>query len=255
MNTHRSLAWLVCLVTLTACLPKKDSAKERTREEFCEDWAVAACSKETVSVCQAENAEACHQSQEDFCRSLVPERFSDVRGQECIDAVRKAYADADLRDDELAIVLSLGAPCDELIVGPKDQGESCTTRSDCDASSGFDCIRKANSDTGTCQLPVEVAGGRSCSAAQKICAAGFYCDGNNCIEAKDNGESCSIQEECSADSFCNDDGKCATRLKIGTACSADLQCKAGICYEFEGDKICTDRIVLSRTEPVCENLR
>jgi len=252
MNAHRSLA---CLLLLAACLPKEDHSKERTREEFCEDWASAACSKETISVCQAENAEACHQSQEDFCRKLVSEHFSDVRGQECIDAVRKAYVDADLRDNELATVLSLGAPCDELVVGPKDQGESCTKRSDCDASSGFDCIRKANAETGTCQLPTVVSGGRDCSAAQKVCAAGFYCNGDNCIEAKDDGASCTIQEECSAASFCSDAGTCEARLKVGTACTADYQCKAGVCYVFEGDQVCTDRIVLSRTEPVCANLR
>jgi hypothetical protein len=251
MNAHRYLA---CLVLLTSCLPK-ESDKHRTREEFCQDWAVAACSKETVSRCQAANAEACHQSQEDFCRTLVSEHFSDVRGQVCIEAVRKAYADADLSGDELATVLSLGAPCDEVIVGPKDQGESCTKRTDCDASSGFDCVKKSGSTTGTCQEPVEVGAGRDCSAAQKVCAAGFYCDGEHCIEGKRDTEGCTIREECSASSFCNDAGKCEAQLKVRSACTADEQCSAGVCYLFDGERTCTDRIVLARSEPLCDNLR
>jgi hypothetical protein len=33
-----------------------------------------------------------------------------------------------------------------------------------------------------------------------------------------------------------------------------VQCSAGICYEFEGELTCTDRIVLSRAEPLCDDL-
>src|SRR4029077_16765067 len=126
-----------------------------------------------------------------FCRSLVPDAsFSDAHADACLGAVSDAYADASLRDEELATVLRLGAPCDQLLTGPKDRGESCTTRRDCDASSGFDCLKKGDASKGTCQIPEEVGGGRDCSAAQKVCTTGFYCDGDHCVEGKDVGEDC-----------------------------------------------------------------
>src|SRR6185369_8359873 len=102
--------------------------------EFCQDWAEAACSDDVISRCQAKNAEACHQSQQAFCADLVPEDFSDTEGDKCIEAVRKAYADAELKDKELATVLSLGGPCAQLIVGPKGEGDSCSKNQDCDQS-------------------------------------------------------------------------------------------------------------------------
>lgn len=255
MNAQRPVLCTVLLL-VAACLPK-DTPKSRTRSEFCSDWAGAACSKETVSRCQAASTDDCIDAQEDFCKKLVTDKFSDEHAQECINAVHEAYADGDLRDDELATVLSLGAPCDMLIAGPQDQGESCKANSDCDAPAGYVCVKKATSETGsgTCQKPVPVGAGRDCSAAQKTCSDGFYCDGEHCIEGKKDGDSCTIHEECSAESFCNDDGKCVERLKVGSKCTADEQCTAGVCYEFEGEQVCTDRIVLSRTEPLCADLR
>lgn len=251
----RYLAYCMLLVVvchLSAC--HKNQAP-RTREAFCRDWAVAACSMEVVSVCQAESAETCHSSQEAFCRTLVPKDFSDDMGDACIDAVKAAYEDADLKENELAIVLRLAKPCDGLVIGPKNQGESCTEQSDCDASAHLKCVRKSNSDSGLCEVPEEVGGGRSCKVAQKTCSAGFYCDGNNCIEAKASGEDCTIQEECGETGFCGDDHKCADQLAVGDTCKADHECKAGICYEFQGSKVCTSRIRLARAEPLCDKLR
>jgi hypothetical protein len=240
------------LVLLAAC---KKQEPPRTREQFCRDWAAAACSEEVISVCQASSAEACHSSQEAFCRKLVPSDFSDANGTVCIDAVRNAYKDADLKDAELATVLKLADPCDALIVGPKGQGDTCTKQSDCDASAGLQCVRKSTSSDGVCEVPEEVGGGRSCKAAQKTCSAGFYCDGNNCIEAKSSGQDCMIQEECGLSGFCGDDGKCADRLAVGDPCNSDGQCKTGICYEFQGNQTCTNRIRLARAEPLCDDLR
>ncbi len=36
----------------------------------------------------------------------------------------------------------------------------------------------------------------------------------------------------------------------------DAQCASGFCYTFEGAATeCVDRIVLTRTEPLCQNLK
>lgn len=237
---------------LSACTGDKEP---RTREQFCRDWAAAACSEETVSACQASNAEECRQSQEDFCRDLVPkEGFSDVYGDECIDAVSAAYEDADLRAAEIATVLRLGAPCDKLIVGVKERGESCAADGDCDAPGGYVCVMKSDKKTGTCEIPQEVGAGRDCSAAQKSCPSGFYCNGEYCVESRDVGAKCTIQGECGETGYC-DAGKCAERVEVDGDCSADHECASGICHEFIGEKTCTDRIRLAKAEPVCAELK
>ncbi|MEY4577761.1 MAG: hypothetical protein RL701_2464 [Pseudomonadota bacterium] len=219
MKAHRSL---FCLLVLVIACADDEKPAARTSEEFCQAWASAACSTEVISVCQAASAEECRQSQEDFCRTLVPAKtFSDAKGDACLAAVKAAYQDADLASEELATVLTLAEPCDTIIAGPKQRGDSCSDRSECDASAGYECVKKA--DTGA-------------------------------IEAKEVGDDCKIQEECDATGFCNE-GKCAERFEVSEPCGFDEQCSNGICYAFEGTKTCTDRIRLSRAEPICATFR
>lgn len=243
----------ICLLLLVSCT-KKDSPP-RTREEFCQDWADAACSDDVISRCQAKSAEACHQSQQAFCTDLVPEDFSDDKGDDCIEAVHKAYADGDLNGSELKTVLSLGGACAQIVVGPKGDGDSCSADQDCDQSAGLSCVKKSTSAKGTCAVAKEVDPGRSCSAAAEMCSEDFYCDGKHCIEAKDEGDDCMIDEECGSSGFCNGDKACEARHTVGDACSSDRECKTGVCYVLEGDKVCTDRVILARAEPLCDMLR
>jgi hypothetical protein len=138
--------------------------------------------------------------------------------------------------------------------GAKAVGEACTKDIDCDAPAGFTCVRRPDKANGSCQKSEVTQAGRDCSAAQKICAVGFFCDGDNCVEAKDPGDGCTIHEECGA-GFCNAAGKCEARHETSASCTADIECADGICYTFENKKTCTDRIILSRSEPLCEELR
>ncbi len=168
----RRLGLGLMLVLVFSC--KGDDEKEpRTREQFCADWAAAACSEETVSACQAEDVATCRDTQEDVCRDLIPDDFSDEMGQACIDAVEKAYDDADLQGGELLTVLRLGGPCDKLIQGDKDEGEDCASDRDCDGPGGFVCVRHSDEEKGTCQSPEEVGAGRDCSSKKKVCESGF----------------------------------------------------------------------------------
>ena len=241
----------------SSCLLEKKEKENsnRTREEFCNDWAEAVCSKEAVSACQAASAEDCRLTQEGACRKLVPDDFSDEKGQDCIDAVKRAYADADLEGDELSTVLRLGGPCDRLIAGDKESGDECNENHDCDGPSGYVCVRHSDDAKGTCQVPQVTEAGKDCSAAQRTCEKGFYCNGDNCIEAKDAGDECTIPEECGENAFCSPAGKCEKRHKVGAECSSDGECSDGICYEYEGEKTCTDRIRLGRSEPLCDELK
>jgi hypothetical protein len=176
-------------------------------------------------------------------------------GDACISAVKDAYADGDLRDDELATVYSLDGACSAIIVGPGEVGDACSSDRDCDASRGLVCARKSSQDEGSCQEALLVGPGRDCAAERKVCGTGFYCDGEHCVEAKARGASCSFHGECDPGGFCNGEGICEAGRRVSEECSADLECSSGICHDFEDTQVCTDRIVLTRTDPACDDLR
>ena len=252
----RSLFLIVLGLPFLPLACSEDNPVE-TREEFCNRWAQAACSEEVISVCQAASADACRLGQEDFCLQVVPTNgFVDDRANACIDAVGNAYADADLTAAELATVVRLQAPCDQLVRGSSAATESCTSRLDCDGPAGFDCVFKgSDTTTGSCQSPVIVEAGRDCSASSAVCTEGFYCDGDNCVEGNAVGETCARNAEC-ATGFCDPSGVCRAALAVDTACTLDEQCASGICYQFSAaEQVCTDRIRLSRTDPLCDGLR
>jgi hypothetical protein len=127
-------------------------------------------------------------------------------------------------------------------------------RTDCDRAAGYDFIHKLGQQRGVCEIPELIEGGRNCEAAQRVCVEDFFCDGSNCIEARSAGAACSSAFECGEAGFCNQVGQCEERFAVDQACDDDAQCLSGICYEFEGESLCTDRIRLSRAEPLCDQL-
>jgi hypothetical protein len=234
-----------------------DSPVEKTHEQFCVEWAKAACSRETVSVCQASNAEACQVAQREVCGELIPTSgFSGQNSEACLSAVSDAYADADITADEAKIVLRLGKPCDRLVRGPRSAGQSCDSKVDCDTPEGFDCVIKGMSLKGTCQTSIVKDPGLSCAAAQEICTEGFYCNGKNCVEGKAIGDTCVNSTECGARGFCDASSECASRLAVSSPCTQDSECESDICYQFgDSSPACLDRLRLSPSEPACDNLR
>ncbi|HTU62122.1 MAG TPA: hypothetical protein VMF89_26875 [Polyangiales bacterium] len=204
-----------------------------------------------MSACQAVDAAACEKSQTEACLDLVPENFSDAMGGACIDAVRAAYQDGDLRGTELSVVFNLSGPCALIVKGPGAVGDDCDDDSDCNAPDGLSCVRKSSDEEGTCQNPVTVGAGRDCSGAAQVCDEGFYCNGENCVEAKAAGRDCVQPDECDSGLFCSDAGKCEAGRNVSEACDTDVECESGICLE----EVCTDRVVLARSEPICDTLR
>jgi len=241
---------------LAACSSSDDDEPE-TLGDFCVRWARAACSEEVVSVCQAADDDACRASQVAFCLDALPEAgFSGAKADQCIDAVEAAYDDADISAVESQTVLRFGAPCDQLVRGPSAEGEECQERSDCDAPSGFDCVFKGDNARGSCQLPETIGAGRDCSAANAVCEAGFYCNGENCIAGEAVGDPCTSNAQCGPDGYCGLTSVCAARAAVGQPCGFDEQCASGLCYRFSAtEQVCTDRLRLSRSEPICEDLR
>jgi hypothetical protein len=233
----------------------EQAARPVPQVEFCQQWAQAACSDAVVSACQASSAKDCEQTQAEFCRSLVHADVASNAGSDCIAAVANAYRDADLRGDELTVVLRLGGPCALTISGTSRVGDTCSDSTDCELARGYSCVKKSDSGTGTCQIAAVVDPGRDCQAAPKTCSEGFFCDGHNCVETLEIDDSCTIHEQCGESAYCDDTGHCAARRAVNDSCQHDIECERGICSEFEDEQVCTDRVVLSRADPVCANLR
>jgi hypothetical protein len=243
-------------LAFSAC-SSSDDDEPKTPESFCARWARAACSPEVVSACQAANESDCQESQAAFCLNALPAgAFSGARAAQCIEAVEAAYADADITSDELHTVLRFAAPCDQLVRGIRAEGEACGSRDDCDAPDGFDCVFKGDETTGTCQLPQMIGAGRDCSAANAVCEPGFYCNGENCIAGESVGDPCTYHAQCGPEGYCGLTSVCQARAGVGSPCGFDEQCASGVCYRFSAtEQVCTDRLRLSRSEPICEDLR
>lgn len=234
---------------------RAQSSRRVPQAEFCEQWARAACSDAVVSACQASDAAECRQTQQEFCHSLAPDEVAGPARDTCISAVTAAYRDADLQGEELALVLRFEGACARAVVGGGRAGDDCEVSSDCDVAHGYACVRKADSAPGTCQVPDVVDPGRNCEDDSKVCSDGFFCDGRNCVETLAEGEPCALHEQCGEEGFCADTGECEARRAVNDRCERDIECARGICSELDGERVCTDRVVLSRADPLCANLR
>jgi hypothetical protein len=238
---------------LAAC--SDDEPSERSRAQFCQDWAEAACSADTVSACQAADASACRNSQQTYCETLVPASFSDARGDACIDAVSDAYDDADLTGAEIDTVRRLGGDCSGIVTGTQAVGQSCDTNADCDGSNGVECVQRGGARQGTCQVPEPTGPGQPCSDPAQTCPAAFFCDGSNCIAARTTGQACQNDVECAPNGYCSASDVCVARGAVGSVCTSDDECLSGVCYAANGERTCTDLIRLSLSEDICSDLR
>jgi hypothetical protein len=234
----------------------------KTTVAFCEKWAEAACNAKVVSACGADSKEACIESQAAACFDLIPYGYDPKNAKACLDAVGKAYEDADLTSEELELVLQLAAPCDRLIKGPIGKGETCSVTTDCNTLDGLKCIIKSGKEYGVCEVPREVGGGFSCKKAEEVCAEGFYCDGTNCLAQKEEGDECEFDAECEPSLRCDipsgeTTGTCVNRKKNGSDCSTNEECQSHLCAkprEASTGK-CVNQVRLSADSAFCEDLR
>lgn len=242
------------LTVATGC--SDDNTPELTESTFCEQWGEEACSAEPVSRCEAEDVEACQTSQAAFCGTLLVGTFDDRNASSCLSAVRRAYADGDLDGNEMKLVLRLEGACGQIMRGSADEGESCSRDKDCDAPAGFQCLLKGTETTGSCEDVATIAGGGDdCTALDTVCEEGRYCDGSNCLTGKAVSSACTVDRECALEAFCQD-GACVEKLAVSVDCASDSQCAEGVCYDFgEDGKKCSARAILTRTDPLCDNLR
>lgn len=237
---------------------------------FCQAWAEAACTDTVVTFCGADDVDACQLTQADFCEGLVPrENYDPKYAPECIHAVELAYAKNDLTAEELNVVRQLGGPCARVLSGSAEEGDDCSEDYDCDVTSGFACVKRPGKD-GTCQKPVEVGAGKSCSSPAAVCEDGFYCNGKNCIERLPEDEPCVDSSECEAELRCEAEssgaggaggktpvgGTCMPRAPSLDACANNDDCRSGFCW-MEDSSVgeCYPALQLSPKEPICDDLR
>jgi hypothetical protein len=262
---------LLALVLLAFTLPVGCKVEEDTPPDplataagFCDAWAESACQKDVLDACQADTKEDCLSSQSAFCRRLIPDNYSSEHASECLKAVQAAYEDADLTAEELAIVIKLGAPCDQLSKGTSSDGEACEKNDDCDTAGGFSCITKLGATAGVCAKPEEVGAGEACDGPAQVCAEGYFCTGEYCVVYKRTDGVCEADYQCKPADHCVIDatedpatGTCQLRGKLSTACAKDDDCQSHYCVVPSGktEGLCASLIRLSQSEPLCENLR
>jgi hypothetical protein len=261
--------WLIAalaLASVPACTidatgPKQSvDATVKDETAFCTTWAKAACNSEVVSNCDEVDTATCVEHQSSFCQGLVPSAgYSSKRAQDCIDAVRAAYADAVLDADELDVVLNLGGDCAHLVAGPDKVGEACSEPNDCDTVDNYTCVIKAGDTTGTCQIPEIQDNGEPCDGPAMVCNPEAYCDGSNCLVDKPVGKACTYDAMCESDAVCDiasdstdGSGTCAAKLNLQASCTDDSQCASGIC--LQATLKCTSKIVLTDESSLCQNL-
>jgi hypothetical protein len=265
----REVALLVLVVSACSGVEEGSGSPYDRVDGFCTKWAQAACNGEVVEKCSAADEEACVEAQKSFCESLVPDgRYSSSLAKDCVEAVEKAFKDAELTPEERDTVLRLGPPCDGVLSGEAGEGEACGETADCNTEQALACVKKPGDEEGTCQEPMEVMGGFDCSGDNVVCAEGFYCDGANCLANKGDGASCSDAIPCAIEFNCErpdgsmpdplvDDATCVAKAEVGSDCEKDSDCLTGICSIAAGSSagVCSALTVLSPTDPICEDLR
>jgi len=228
---------------------------------FCGNWAKAACSDSVVLTCSGEDkvdaelTDGCVSKQRVFCEGLLPATgFSSEKASQCLSAVQAAYKDARLTAAEIATVRHRGTPCNQLIKGSQEKGESCTSDDDCNTLENFVCVLK--SGEGTCQIPTLVENGDPCSAPGATCNVGYYCGVDEaCVKSKDVGKACAATFECATGLEC-DAGKCVERVSA-ESCAKDDDCTTNVCDIPVGASTgrCVSTITLSASSGLCEDLR
>ena len=256
-------AILLCLLgCLGGCSGSdEDAGPYATVSSFCTEWGKAACSAAAVTACSGTDSatqaltDACIDSQKAFCKTLVPSAsYSPMRAEQCVTAVRNAYSDGRLTALEIATVRHRGNPCNHLIKGAQDKGDSCTRDDDCDTVNDYLCVSK--SGEGSCQIPALVDNGTSCAAPEATCNPDFYCGvDESCVQTKAVGKACTATFQCATGLDC-ETGTCVARVSQQD-CTEDADCTTNVCAIPVGADTgrCVSSIILAPSEGVCEALR
>jgi hypothetical protein len=275
VHPTKTLFALLLLVPVAACSGTSKGPGTtnpyQTEAEFCAAWASAACNATVVQECAATDAQACKTAQAAFCEQLLPgSGYNSENAKQCIEQVKSDYKDGKLTRSDYETVRDLGAPCDTLIQGPGQAGDSCNDRNDCDTLQGLDCVFAAASpgdagaeagpsSSGTCEVPNIVNPGEDCSGPGDECASGYYCGGGNpphCIASGKVGAACSDTLPCGSGLNCQT-GRCISKSGQNGPCASNADCQDDLLCATAGGNtgVCIAEDTLGPTDPVCLDLR
>ena len=183
--------------------------------------------------------------------------YDNKLAEACVNEVGTAYSDAKITAAEEQ---AIAEACGLVYGGTGAKGSSCSSNSDCKQSDGLRCVSHAVSGSsdagtaeGTCQVPVSVSAGNSCSAIDAECTDGFHCDGVHCVADELVTKPCSSSDPCATGLQCVA-GSCTPKLADGTSCVLDSDCANGLCITAASGKICASVEILSPSEPFCAAL-
>lgn len=261
-----SLLVAVLVVAAGACSDDTDAERALRAERlsqvegFCSEWALEACNPTVVEHCAAASEDACRSSQSLHCGDLMADRaYNPDFAEHCLRAVSGALGRAELDGPGYSVVTELGGDCAFLGSLGLPVGATCLNPLDCDPSRGLVCVGGDGEQFGSCETPTIIPGGSTCGAPGAECADGFYCDGSNCLARRARGQSCGTDEPCGAALECQNDA-CVDLLDVGADCESAQDCLSDLCVPTGAntatpERLCTNTLVLSVSEPLCSFLR
>lgn len=229
----------------------------RTEAGFCTELAEALCGGEVLDNCylssndsMAEDREKCLDAVEgsDFCNPNSRQYHQDA-AEGCVTAQERAYRDARLDRGELA---DIKAACDLAFNDGRTEGNTCQVDADCATEEDLRCVGKPGAEQ-TCQIPVEIAPGDSCGAAEEVCEPTHYCGSDDaCIVRRAEGDSCDPTRPCEEGTLCLGQ-VCVALIGNGESCGADEQCEGGFCITTPGSSMgtCGSAVELASTNTYC----
>lgn len=250
-----------CLL-LSTCSSEAPEDPLKTATGFCGEWGNNVCVESLVNDCSSE-VEECKQAQTDYCLDRVTETLYTGRGAaECLAFVHEVYRDGALDREERDALVSLGAPCDQLLSGSGEAGEECREDKDCVTLDGLACVVQFGEERGQCQEPKKVLGGGKCTSPASVCEVGQYCNGSNCVAKSAEGEDCSDEVPCDESTSCiietgETTGLCEAKLGTGKDCVADDDCVSGLCDRNADEEtgLCLKTLELNNRVDICDSFR
>lgn len=208
--------------------------KYATLGDFCAAVGDGECNSSVTMACGSDGP-SCTKAATAAC-SAISLPYHPEKAEACLSALTSAWSDASLSKDE---VTSTGKACLPVFNKAGGNQAACTADSDCDALNGLSCIVRLSMTgaTGHCAVPVMVAPGDSCSAADAQCDETHYCDGKHCVSVETMGASCSATDPCDASLRCEGATAtvCTPRGMPGDTCTIDDDCD-GFCLIASGTK-------------------
>lgn len=224
------------------------------QNSFCSQLATAQCNANIVQACyqsaDAADTSACvsaAQSPQNCVTSVVDTDagagviYNSTNASACVTEATNAYSDARVTLTEQEALFNV---CITVFHRGGTTGQACDFDSDCDTPNGLRCVKKPGGNA--CAVPVDVAGGEDCSAADAVCPETQYCDAEvgNCLAAPTETEDCGPDVPCAPGLICSGgetDGFCLEKKAPGDECVDAVECESGFCVVASGAPMGTCR--------------